>query len=188
MYTNFQSIDVLYVLSVLFGIVIFVSLRLRQHRVKKLPEIREVIDTEITLHPIVTDLLADLFMGELSGYLISLINGSDRELLYYRQLLDLIYVRFVKVSKSDILSSTTTRESFVSGIQEEINKQTTTKLKNALHDRLNDLVGYISESHYYQHTSLFEVKDIYTAMTRAVVLIEKYSLVSRISPVRTVIK
>lgn len=180
MSTYFNSAYVLYILTGFVAVFLFYLSRTGTYLTwgtKASPVTRVVIDEELVENPIVTDLLADLFMGSLGGYVIGLIGGEERERLYYQQILDLIYVKFVKVSKSNLEPYSMTIESFVLGMQEEISRLPTVKLQKALEDRLNDLVGYISESYYYQHTGLVEVRDIYITMTRSLSLIQRHGII-----------
>lgn len=180
MLTNFDRTTILYFLIILFGTGMIIA-QLYRYRLRKIMiaqhiEAKQVEEQPVVeYNPVINDLMADLFIGHLTGYVIGLIDGNEQELRFYKQLLDIIYGRFI-LGKSDepIAVSTGT---FVDEIKDEISKIPSDNLQRYLNERLSKLVKGIETTSYYTHDNEMVVGDVYDAVTQCFNLIKHYNVI-----------
>lgn len=182
MFTNFDRTTILYLLIVLFGTGMIIA-QLYRYRLRKrmaddnVPENIIQEETPVEYNPIITDLMADLFIGHLTGYVIGLIDGDEQELRFYRQLLDIIYSRYI-LGKSDGGGATTT-DTFINEVKHEISKIPSDNLQLYLNERLYKLVRGIEATSHYTHDNEMIIVDVYDAVTQGFNLIKHYDVIDR---------
>lgn len=181
MLTDFDRTTILYFLIALFGtgVIIAQLYRYRLYKIivaKQLSDSLSVEEELIEYDPVINDLMADLFIGHLTGYVIGLIDGNEQELRFYRQLVDIIYSSFI-LGKSDEVVPVSV-DTFVKQITCEINNIPSDNLQRYLNERLFKLVKGIETTSYYTQDSQMAVGDVYDALTQCFNLIKHYDVIN----------
>lgn len=180
MFINFDRTTILYLLIILFGTGVVIA-HLYRYRLRKIMIAQHIPDEIIQekpvveYNPIITDLMADLFIGHLTGYVIGLIDGDEQELRFYRHLLDIVYVRFILGKGDDVVTVTT--DTFISEIKLEISKIPSDNLQRCLNERLSKLVRGIESTVYYTRDNEMSVMDVHDAVSRCFNLIKHYNVI-----------
>ena len=178
MFTHLDHTLILYALTLIFGAGIISTVVIRKWRKSTqalLPTLKEVFEEEIVIEEedsIVDDLIADLFVSNLTGQVIGLIGNSGVEYNYYRHLVDLIYSRFILSDIDTVMDI----HAFIQGTTAEIEKISSVGVQRQLRDRLRLITSGIVQTSHYRNAGVVDTEDIYNALTQSFNIIRHYDI------------
>lgn len=178
MFTHLDHILILYALTLIFGAAIISTVTIRKWRKSTqalLPTLKEVFEEEIAIEEeedVMDDLIADLFVGHLTGHVIGLIGNSHIEYNYYRHLVDLIYSRFILSGIDTVMDI----HAFIQGTTAEIDKISSVGVQRQLRDRLRLITSGVTQTSHYRNSGVVDIEDIYNAMTQSFNIIRHYDI------------